>query len=117
MIKHFSRLAAVSALVLLGSAASAMLPEAKQLERAQVEDTTAQQKYQTMIAEAGGGLKINMEACRAQPAASRGACVKEAQALYQKDMAAAKEILRNPSASTSVAIRTEIRSTETPITP
>ncbi|HSV53315.1 MAG TPA: hypothetical protein VLJ57_14450 [Burkholderiaceae bacterium] len=115
MIKHFS-LIAVAALVVAGSA-FAMPPESVQLEKAQSEDVTAQQKYQTMIAEAGGGLKINMEACRGQPAQGRGTCVKEAQALYQKDMAAARDILRNPSASTSVAIRTEIRSTETPVTP
>lgn len=97
--------------------ALAMPPENVQLERAQVADMTGQQKYQTMIAEAGGGLKINLESCRAQPAASRAACVKEAQALYQRDMAAARDILRNPSASTSMAIRTDIRTTETPITP
>jgi hypothetical protein len=97
--------------------ASAMPPENVQLDRAQVADTTGQQKYQTMIAEAGGGLKVNLESCRGQPVASRAACVREAQALYQRDMAAAREILRNPSASTSIAIRTDIRTTETPITP
>ena len=117
MIKHpFFKIAASSALALAAGMASALPPESVQLQNAQVEDVTAQQKYQTMINEAHGGLKINMEACRAQPAASRGACAKEAQALFQKDMAAARSILRNPAASTSVPIRTAIRSTETPIT-
>jgi hypothetical protein len=106
-----------AAALMATSLAWAMPPENVQLERAQVEDTTGQQKYQTMIAEAGGGLKINLETCRSESATARAACVKEAQALYQRDMAAAREILRNPSASTSVAIRTDIRTTETPITP
>lgn len=116
MIKHFFKVAMAAALVVAGSAAFAMPPESVQLKNAQFEDVTPQQKYQTMIAEAGGGLKVNMEACRAQPAQSRAACVKEAQALYKKDMAMARDILRNPSASTSVAIHTEIRSTETTVT-
>jgi hypothetical protein len=116
MIKQpFFRIAAATALVLAAGAASALPPESVQLQNAQFPDVTPQQKYQTMLNEAHGGLKVNLEACRSQPAANRSACTKEAQALFQKDMAAARAILRNPAASTSVAIRSDIRTTETPV--
>lgn len=116
--KSFWRSAGVSCALMVSAAAALALPsEAVQLEQAQREDVTAQQKYQTMLNEAHGGLKVNLEACRAMPAADRASCTQEAQALFRRDMARARDILRNPAASTSVAVGSEIRSTETPIKP
>ena len=41
------------------------------LARTAVPDTTPQQRYQTAIREAGGGLKVSLEECRAMAAPER----------------------------------------------
>lgn len=116
--KNLWRRAGLGVCAMLAAAAvHALPPEAVQLEQAQREDMTAQQKYQTMLNEAHGALKMNREACRSMAAAERSACMQEAQNLFSRDMARARDILRNPSASTSVAVQSEIRSTETPVKP
>ena len=67
------------------------------LERGSQPDTTPEQRYRAAIREAGGGLKLNLAACREQ-AAERKSCEREARATYQDDMAFARELRRNPDA-------------------
>lgn len=63
--------AALLPAVALGSVAIAQTqPYAAALERTEVPDTTPQQRYQSAIREAGGGLKVGLEECRAQAQAS-----------------------------------------------
>lgn len=84
------------------------------LARGAVPDTTPQQRYQTAIREAGGGLKVSLEECRSMVAADRRACESQARARYQADMAKAKGILRgDPSAGPVNVVGGPIRSTET----
>ena len=87
--------------------------EAASLARGAVPDTTAQQRYQSAIREAGGGLKVSLEECRAMAAADRKACESQARARYQADMAAAKALLQDPSAGPVNVVGGPIRSTET----
>ncbi|MFB9241018.1 hypothetical protein [Massilia antarctica] len=54
------------------------------------EDVTAEARLRTLRKEMGAALQEAKGACRALPAAERGACNKEAQANYQKDMAGAR---------------------------
>lgn len=82
------------------------------LQRGAVEDMTPQQRYSTAIREAGGGMKVSLEECRAMATAERRACEAQARARYQADMAAAKEFLRNPNARPVNVIGGPIRSTE-----
>ena len=97
----------------LPTAAQAQSEEAS-LARGAVPDTTPQQRYQSAIREAGGGLKVSLEECRAMPATERKACDAEARARYQADMAAAKALLRgDPSAGPVNITGGPIRSTET----
>jgi len=87
----------VSALLLSGASAVLSQPVAQEerlLERGAVEDTTPQQKYRTAINEAGGGYKLYLAECASMPAAERTACRREAKAVYDRDMAAARQILR-----------------------
>lgn len=83
------------------------------LMRGAVPDTTAQQRYQSAIREAGGGLKVSLEECRTMAAAERKACESQARARYQADMAAAKALLKDPSAGPVNVVGGPIRSTET----
>ena len=115
MFSKLSKIAVLWAGVALGPVVLAAASEARQLEQADRPDVTAQQKYQTAIAEAGGGLKINLADCRGQPAKAARACVKDAQSRYQQEMAVARELLRHPERSTSPVVTSEIRTTETVI--
>lgn len=83
------------------------------LARGAAPDTTPQQRYQTAIREAGGGLKVSLAECGSMAAAERKACEAEARSRYQADMAAAKAMLRNPSARPVNVVGGPIRSTET----
>lgn len=88
------------------------------LERGARPDTTAEQRYQTAIREAGGGLKVAMAECRTMPANERKACTDEAQSNYKKDMALAREMRKNPDARPFSVKGGEVRMTgETPIKP
>jgi len=82
------------------------------LQRGAMEDMTPQQRYNTAIREAGGGMKVSLEECRAMATAERRACEAQARARYQADMAAAKEFLRNPNARPVNVIGGPIRGTE-----
>lgn len=57
------------------------------------EDTTTQAKLRTMQKEMGAALQEAKNACKRAPAAERSACLKQAQAVYQSDMAQAKAAL------------------------
>jgi hypothetical protein len=85
--------------VVLAASASAALAqpvaiEEQLLARGAVADTTPQQRYRTAINEAGGGYKLWLAECAAMAAAERTACRREAKAVYDRDMAAARAILR-----------------------
>lgn len=54
------------------------------------EDSTTEARLRTLRKEMGAALQEARGACRALPASERGACNKEAQANYQKDMAGAR---------------------------
>ncbi len=88
--------AASLALCLPMSTLHAQTSEDASLARGAQEDSTPQQRYQTAIREAGGGLKISVEECKA--AAERAACNVQARARYTEAMAAAKTLLKNPEA-------------------
>lgn len=51
------------------------------------EDVTPAQQMRTMRKEIAAGLQENLGACKAQPAAQRSACVREARAIHQQEMA------------------------------
>ena len=63
--------------------------------RGAVADVTPQQKYRTAINEAGGGYKVYLEECAALAVAERTACRRDAKSLYNRDMIAARQILRS----------------------
>ncbi|MDI1275367.1 hypothetical protein [Polaromonas sp.] len=87
----------ISAMLLAcGSAvlAQPVAMEERLLERGAVADSTPQQKYRTAINEAGGGYKLYLEDCATKAAAERTACRREAKAVYDRDMAAARQLLR-----------------------
>ena len=54
------------------------------------EDTTPAQRLRTIRKETVAALNENLGVCRARPATERSACVKEARATYQLEMAGAK---------------------------
>jgi hypothetical protein len=85
------------------------------LARGGVPDVTQQQRYQSAIREAGGGLKVSLEECRALASAERKGCEAQARARYQADMATAKAMLRDPSVGPVNVVGGPIRSTETVI--
>lgn len=87
--------------------------EEASLQRGAVPDVTPQQRYQTAIREAGGGLKVSLEECRGMVAAERRGCESQARSRYQADMATAKAMLRDPSARPVNVMGGPIRSTET----
>lgn len=106
---------AAAALALCLPVATAQTAEDASLARGAQEDTTPQQRYQTAIREAGGGLKIGLEECKAAPAAERAACNAQARARYTEDMAAAKALLKNPDARPLNVTGGPIRSTITSV--
>lgn len=105
--------AASLALCLPISTLHAQTSEDASLARGAQEDSTPQQRYQTAIREAGGGLKISLEECKAAPATERTACNAQARARYTEDMAAAKALLKNPEARPLNVTGGPIRSTIT----
>jgi hypothetical protein len=112
---HFSSQSLMLAAVLslaVPSAAWAQNDEAS-LARGAKPDTTPQQRYQSAIREAGGGLKVGLEECRQMAAAERRPCESQARSRYQSDMAAAKAMLRDPAARPINIVGGPIRSTET----
>lgn len=54
------------------------------------EDTTPAARLKTMQKEMAAGLQEAKGNCRRQPTSERAACLKQAQAIYQQDMAAAR---------------------------
>jgi hypothetical protein len=54
------------------------------------EDATRQAQLKTLHKEIGAALQEAKNACKKAPAAERNACLQEARATYQKDMAQAK---------------------------
>ena len=68
--------------------------DARSLAGGAVEDVTPQQKYRTAIREAGGGYKEWLRECDQMPSADRRACVLDAKATYDREMAQARLILR-----------------------
>lgn len=94
----FACAAASVALCLPVTMLHAQTAEDTALARSAQEDTTPQQRYQTAIREAGGGLKTSLQECKAAAAAERAACNAQARARYTEDMAAAKVLLKNPQA-------------------
>lgn len=54
------------------------------------EDTTVAARLRTIRKETAAGLQENLGNCRSQPAAERSACVREARAIYQQEMAGAR---------------------------
>ena len=87
--------------------------EAASVARGAQPDTTAQQRYQSAIREAGGGRKVALEECRQQPAPEQKACRAQAQTTYQQDMAQARAMLRDPSVRPVNEVGGPVRSTET----
>lgn len=67
-----------------------------ELARAGQEDLTPQARYESAIREAGGGLKLNLAECRAQPVALQKSCERQARALYETDMERARALRNNP---------------------
>lgn len=108
--KSWCASAAVAALLVWPAMASAQNYEAS-LERGSRPDVTAQQRYQTAIREAGGGLKLSLAACR-EDAGSRKACEREARARYREDMDYARALRANPNMRPTRAPMTPIESTE-----
>lgn len=53
-------------------------------------DNTPAERLRTIRKETAAALNENLGVCRSQPAAQRSACVKEARATYQLEMAGAK---------------------------
>lgn len=54
------------------------------------DDPTRQARMRTLQKEIGAALQEAQNACKKQPPAARGACMKEARATWQQDMAQAK---------------------------
>jgi hypothetical protein len=107
--------AASCALWLPAVTAHAQGAEDASLARGAQEDATPQQRYQTAIREAGGGLKINLEECKTAAAAERSACNAKARAQYKEEMAAAKVLLKDPNARPLSVTGGPIRSTVTTV--
>lgn len=102
--------AAAATLMVFAGWASAQNYEAS-LERGSRPDATSEQRYQTAIREAGGGLKLALTECR-QQASERTACEREARQNYKEDMAYARNLRMNPDARPPRVRSGGIRSTE-----
>ena len=55
------------------------------------EDATAQQQWKTRQKEIGAALDEAKRACRQEPAAQQGSCLKAAQDTYKEEMASARK--------------------------
>jgi len=62
-------------------------------------DTTKAQQERTLRKEIGAALAEAKQACQKGPAAERGACMKEAQATYQRDLANMPQLLAQSQTS------------------
>ena len=108
---------AIAALLGTAGAAIAQNHDAS-LDRGALADTTPQQRYQSAIREAGGGLKLSLAECRNQAAAERKPCESQARANYKQDMEMAREMRKNPESRPYNAKGGEVRMTgETAIKP
>ena len=96
MSTRFQTFLASAVLAMSASAALAqpVAIEEQLLARGAVADMTPQQRYRTAINEAGGGYKLYLAECAGLATAERTACRREAKAVYDRDMAAARAILR-----------------------
>lgn len=84
------------------------------LTRGAVPDTTAQQRYQSAIREAGGGLTVSLAECRDMPQGKeRKGCETDARSRYQQDMANARAMRTHPNLGPVNVTGGPIRSTET----
>ena len=117
LCRSIASLGAVAAL--LGASGGSMAQSyERELERTSRPDTTPQQRYQTAVREAGGGLKLSLAECRKLSANERKACESEARANYKKDMDHARELQKNPDARPFSVKGGEVRMTkEVPIKP
>lgn len=108
--------AALTVTVLLGTShpahAQARAGDEASLARGAQPDTTPQQRYQSAIREAGGGLKVSLEECRALGTAERKACEGQARARYKADMATARAMLKDASVRPVNVVGGPIRTTE-----
>jgi hypothetical protein len=96
MTRFFPTVVISALLAVAGSAvlAQPVAIEQQLLERGSVPDSTPQQRYRTAINEAGGGYKLWLAECAALATAERTSCRRDAKAAYDRDMAAARSILR-----------------------
>lgn len=109
----WARCLAAAAALAAGSAG--VWADEASLARGAREDSTPQQRYQTALREAGGGLKVGLAECRNLSAAERRGCEAEARERYREDMARARELLRNPQARPVNIVGEPIRVQETTI--
>ncbi len=109
----FAAALALAGTLALPATAAAQNSDEASLARGAAPDTTPQQRYQTAIREAGGGLKVSLEECRTMAGAERKSCESQARARYQADMATAKAMSSNPSLGPVNVLGGPIRSTET----
>lgn len=90
----------------------------RELDRGALPDTTPQARYQTAARDAGGGYKLSVQTCNEQAAAQRKDCYRAALETYNREMAAARELLRpeTPAQTAPAATRAddELRKTEVP---
>ncbi|HYW57856.1 MAG TPA: hypothetical protein VE934_12905 [Polaromonas sp.] len=87
----------VSSLLTVAASAALAQPvamEERLLARGAVADVTPRQLYTTAIKEANGGYKLYLAECATMAAAERASCRNEARAVYNREMAAARAILR-----------------------
>lgn len=85
-------LVAASSVSALAVAAPPMMD--KDPARWYVEDTTPQARAATLRKEAGAALQEAKKECSRSGAGNRSACMKEAMAIYQSDMADANRVSR-----------------------
>jgi len=104
---------ALGSAALVPTTAAAQTEDEAELARGAVPDTTPQQRYQTAIREAGGGLKVSLAECRQMAPADRKSCESEARARYNADMAKARAMLKDPTIRPVNVVGGPIRSTET----
>ena len=91
--RHLLRalLAGICFLTLTSGHAQTSAPQAGDPARWYVDDATAQQQLRTLRKEIGAAFQEAQAECKRMPAADRGACMKEARATYQQDMANAQQ--------------------------
>lgn len=65
----------------------------RSLARGATEDVTPRQRYDSAIREAGGAYKESLRDCAGAPSTERPACIRDAKATYDRDMAEARQLL------------------------